>query len=187
MSRPSCASARHARPSSSPAAEAGRPARLQILKQAASPHVEEPADEALAAGLTAFDVEEDIESIVAMPPTIPRALRRVLTTAFARRFDYHAELDVWLHLPHPALGAETPFERLVGGDGWSVLRALVGTRAAAHAVVGRRVADRAPQTAPRLRLVPSSQRHPAPSVSPVAVGADTGGTGLALSVAGCTI
>lgn len=87
-----------------------------------------------------------------MPPSIPQALRRVLTKAFTDRFDYYADLGVWLHLPHPALGAECPFERLVAGDGWSVLRALVGANAGHGALAAGGTASRAGCSSQRLRL-----------------------------------
>ena len=83
----------------------------------------------LEAELLNFDVEEDLEAVVPMPPTIPLGVRHALTKLFIRRFSYYRELDLWLHLPHPALRGRTPYERIADGDGVSVLRALLGARA----------------------------------------------------------
>jgi len=65
-----------------------------------------------------------------MPPSISGDLRRTLTDALMQQFDLAEELDEWLHLPHPALAGNTPFERVVEGDGFGVLRALRGGRTA---------------------------------------------------------
>jgi len=86
-------------------------------------------DALLEARLLSFDVEEDLEAVVPMPPTIPLGVRHALTKLFIRRFTYYRELDLWLHLPHPALRGRTPYERIVDGDGVSVLRALLGAQA----------------------------------------------------------
>lgn len=99
---------------------------LQLVPDAPSaPEATSAEDAALEAELmAAIDVEADLEQLVPMPPSIPAALRRLLNERFAERFLYMDELDAWLHLPHPKIGAESPFQRLVAGDGWSVLRAL---------------------------------------------------------------
>lgn len=83
---------------------------------------------ALEASLLDFDPDAELEALVPMPPTIPAAVRRTLTALLARRFAYYGDLDAWLHAPHPALGADTPFERIVDGEGVAVLRALLATR-----------------------------------------------------------
>jgi len=83
----------------------------------------------LEAQLLNFDAEEDLEAVVPMPPTIPLGVRHALTKLFIRRFTYYRELDLWLHLPHPTLRGRTPYERIADGDGVSVLRALLGSRA----------------------------------------------------------
>lgn len=99
---------------------------LQLVPDAPSATEATSAEEAAlqAELLAAIDVEADLEQLVPMPPSIPAPLRRLLSQRLAERFPYMDELDAWLHLPHPKIGAESPFQRLVAGDGWSVLRAL---------------------------------------------------------------
>lgn len=74
--------------------------------------------------LLAFDAEEDLAGLVPMPTTIPPRTRQALTSAFAAQFEHHDALDQWLHGPLEALGRNTPFERIVEGDGDAVLEAL---------------------------------------------------------------
>lgn len=100
-----------------------RPAALKVLR-VAPPAITPRYDP--EASLLGFDAEEDLASLVPMPPSIPAAVRQALTSAFTARFEHHDELDAWLHEPHSALGGRSPFEQLAGGDGEGVLRALIG-------------------------------------------------------------
>lgn len=81
--------------------------------------------EAEEAAALAFDPEDDFVNVIPMPPSIPAKVREALARLFATQFRYYSELDEWLHRPHPALGAATPCERIVDGDGIGVLRALL--------------------------------------------------------------
>lgn len=74
--------------------------------------------------LAALNVDEDLAQLVPMPESIPAALRRALTEKFTHRFEFMEDLDAWLHQDHPELKGECPFERLIAGDGWSVLHLL---------------------------------------------------------------
>ena len=74
--------------------------------------------------LLAFDPDDDLQSIVPMPPSIPVAIRAAITRAVGEQFEGAEDLDTWLHSPHALLGGATPFERVVEGDGAAVLRAV---------------------------------------------------------------
>lgn len=106
--------------------------------------------DALERTLTSFDVEDDVASIIPMPDTIPAVIRATITTAIAQRFTFADELDDWLHAPHDALAGDTPFERIVDGDGIAVLMALVQGRG--HGGIDALIAD-LQRSSPPLRLV----------------------------------
>ena len=97
---------------------------LELLR--ADPIVTE-GDEALERALLAFDVDADIAAIVPMPATIPPLVRAAITQALGERFQEDDDaMEVWLHCSNEALGAATPFECMVAGDGIAVLSALLG-------------------------------------------------------------
>lgn len=106
--------------------------------------------DALERTVTDFDVEDDLAAIIPMPDTIPAVIRMTITRVIGRRFTFADELDTWLHEPHDAFGGDTPFERLVYGDGIPVLMALVEGRDPAG--VDALLAD-LERSSPRLRLV----------------------------------
>lgn len=83
------------------------------------------ATDALERMLTDFDAEADLAAIIPMPDAIPAVIRATITKAMAQRFTFADELDAWLHEPHDTLGGDTPFERIVDGDGIPVLMALL--------------------------------------------------------------
>lgn len=85
---------------------------------------EQESSEALERELVSFDVDEDIESLVPMPNSIAARTRAAITQLIGRRFTYAEDLDDWLHAPNVRLHGVTPFERMVAGDGTSVLHAL---------------------------------------------------------------
>jgi len=103
-----------------------RNSRVSVV-QSAHPNSEACEAAELEASLLDFDPNDDLEALVPMPPAISAGVRRTLTATFARRFVRYRDLDAWLHTPHPALGGDTPFERIVDGDGISVLRALLAS------------------------------------------------------------
>ena len=106
--------------------------------------------EAFEQAITNFDVDDDLASIIPMPETIPAVIRATITTAIAERFEFSEDLDAWLHAPHDALAGDTPFERIVEGDGIAVLVALAqGINAAGMEAP---IKDCQP-VPPRLRLV----------------------------------
>ena len=72
--------------------------------------------------LAGFDVDEDIEAIIPMPHAIPAAVRAEITRLIG---EYECDdLDAWLHAPDKRLDGDSPFDRVVQGDGWAVLRLL---------------------------------------------------------------
>lgn len=80
--------------------------------------------EGLEQSLLAFDPDDDLAAIIAMPTTIPSAVRNVITETVCARFEFIEDLEIWLYAPNVALGGASPFERLAESDGRSVLRAL---------------------------------------------------------------
>jgi len=96
--------------------------------QGADPNIEAREAAELEASLLDFDPNDDLEALVPMPPAISAGVRRALTAIFAHRFVRYRDLDAWLHAPHPALGGDTPFERIVDGDGMNVLQTLLAAK-----------------------------------------------------------
>jgi hypothetical protein len=78
--------------------------------------------------LLAFDPDEDLAALVAMPLTIAAPVRSAITRAVAHRFAFAEDLDDWLHAPNESINGRSPFECVVAGDGAAVLRALSLTR-----------------------------------------------------------
>lgn len=95
-------------------------ARDQIELVRNHSHVEDDTEEALLA----FDPDEALDAVIAMPPTIPTQLREMITATVCARFEWPEDLDAWLNTPSIVLGGATPFERLALGDGTAVLLAL---------------------------------------------------------------
>jgi hypothetical protein len=60
-----------------------------------------------------------------MPPTISVAVRASIARVLGERFADAEDMDSWLHARHEALDGDTPFERVVDGDGLTVLLALI--------------------------------------------------------------
>lgn len=85
---------------------------------------EQESSEALEQDLLSYDVDEDIESLVPMPISIPARTRAEISHLIGRRFTYAEDLDNWLHAPNRQLDNVSPFECIVAGEGTSVLRAL---------------------------------------------------------------
>ena len=82
-----------------------------------------PTEDDVEEALLAFDPDDELAAIIAMPPTIPATLRTMITDAVCARFDFSEDLDGWLHSPSIVLGGATPFEHIALGDGVAVLRA----------------------------------------------------------------
>ena len=98
---------------------ADKPRSLTLLRSSAVPA------ERLDRELLEFDVEDDMESIIPMPPSIAAPIRAAISKALAHRFEFADELDRWLHAAHGLLGGATPFEYVVAGEGMAVLRVLL--------------------------------------------------------------
>lgn len=78
--------------------------------------------------LCGFDVDEEMAEIIPMPARISPTLRSAIVRALEKTFEFGDAMDEWLHTSNPELRGQTPFERVVAGDGLGVLRAL-GVRA----------------------------------------------------------
>lgn len=131
------------------AADAVSRSRTQAVPMALlAPSID--STDAIERTLTSFAVEDDLASIIPMPDSIPAVIRATITTAIAQRFTFADELDDWLHAPHDALDGDSPFERIVDGDGIAVLMALAQGRG--HGGIGALVAD-LQRSPPPLRLV----------------------------------
>lgn len=83
-----------------------------------------PAPVALDEEPEVFDIDDDIASIIPMSPAIPDGTRAEITRRIGEKFEYSDQLDAWLHAPHAQLEGDTPFDRVVQGDGMAVLRVL---------------------------------------------------------------
>lgn len=96
-----------------------------------------PTDDDVEEALLAFDPDDELAAIIAMPPTIPATLRTMITDAVCARFEFSEDLDGWLHSPSIVLGGATPFDHIALGDGVAVLRALGIAAPTTTAVAGR--------------------------------------------------
>ena len=74
--------------------------------------------------LCGFDVEEEMAELIPMPRGISPIVRSAVVRALGKAFEFGDAMDEWLHAPNAELRGETPFERVVAGDGLGVLRAL---------------------------------------------------------------
>lgn len=74
--------------------------------------------------LILFAIDPDDTEIIPMPPTIPTVVRATLTQTLCERFESVDDLDLWLQASNEALAGDSPFERIIAGDGIAVLRAL---------------------------------------------------------------
>jgi hypothetical protein len=99
--------------------------------------------------LVAFDADEDMASLIAMPRSIPAATRARITSLAGERFEHSEHLDAWLHAPNDQLDGETPFDRIIEGDGAAVLRALRSNGSDLDVQAGAATEDQQPT----LRLV----------------------------------
>ena len=88
--------------------------------------------DAVERALCGFDVDEEMAEIIPMPAGISPIVRSAIVRALGKAFEFGDAMDEWLHAPNAELRGKTPFERVVAGDGLSVLRAL-GARANADA------------------------------------------------------
>lgn len=96
-------------------------------------------------------IDPDDPEIIPMPDTIPALVRATIAVSLCDRFEFADELDLWIHASNDALGGDTPFERIVDGDGIAVLRAL---RASAPTTKVQEAArDAATGVKPSLRVV----------------------------------
>lgn len=124
------------------------------LPQSSAPlalvHAADAAVDLREEDLLDFDVEADVMAIIPMPPSIPVPIRMAITRAAGKRFTFADDLDAWLHAPHEGLRGDTPFERVVAGDGMTVLVALLDGASDAEA---DRLIGVARAAAPRLKLV----------------------------------